>query len=78
MAGGRRGPDETHRGTDGGVAVRRSSSATTARAIRDPQNRTRLNIVADNNLPFSIGRFVDRAADNEFILLGVPELLQAR
>ncbi|MEI7444540.1 MAG: esterase-like activity of phytase family protein [Burkholderiales bacterium] len=35
-------------------------------------------VANDNNLPFSIGRFVDRAADNEFILLKVPELLQAR
>lgn len=35
-------------------------------------------VANDNNLPFSIGRFVDRAADNEFILLRVPELLQAR
>lgn len=35
-------------------------------------------VANDNNLPFSIGRFVDRAADNEFILLRVPELLNAR
>jgi hypothetical protein len=35
-------------------------------------------VANDNNLPFSIGRFVDRAADNEFILLRVPEMLQAR
>jgi hypothetical protein len=35
-------------------------------------------VANDNNLPFSIGRFVDRAADNEFSLLRVPELLQAR
>lgn len=32
----------------------------------------------DNNLPFSIGRFVDKAVDNELILLRVPELLNAR
>ena len=35
-------------------------------------------VANDNNLPFSIGRYVDRAADNEFILLHVPELLRAR
>jgi hypothetical protein len=35
-------------------------------------------VANDNNLPFSIGRFTDRAADNEFILLRVPELLEAR
>lgn len=32
----------------------------------------------DNNLPFSVGRWVDRAVDNELILLRVPELLRAR
>lgn len=32
----------------------------------------------DNNLPFSAGRHLDRADDNEFILLRVPELLNAR
>ncbi len=32
----------------------------------------------DNNLPFSSGRRLDRAADNEMILLAVPELLGAR
>ena len=32
----------------------------------------------DNNLPFSVGRWVDRAVDNELILLHVPGLLQAR
>ncbi|MEO1091506.1 MAG: esterase-like activity of phytase family protein [Pseudomonadota bacterium] len=32
----------------------------------------------DNNLPFSSGRALDRAADNEFVLLEVPQLLQAR
>lgn len=35
-------------------------------------------VANDNNLPFSIGRFADRAADNEFILMRVPERLQAR
>lgn len=32
----------------------------------------------DNNLPFSAGRRLDRADDNEFVLLRVPELLNAR
>jgi len=32
----------------------------------------------DNNLPFSGGRHLLRADDNEFILLSVPELLRAR
>jgi len=32
----------------------------------------------DNNLPFSAGRHLDKADDNEMILLRVPELLAAR
>jgi hypothetical protein len=35
-------------------------------------------VAVDNNLPFSSGRALDRAADNEFILLSVPELLTAK
>lgn len=35
-------------------------------------------VANDNNLPFSSGRRLDAAADNEFILLSVPELLSAR
>lgn len=35
-------------------------------------------VANDNNLPFSAGRFLTRADDNEFILLRVPELLNAR
>ena len=35
-------------------------------------------VAVDNNLPFSSGRALDRAADSEFILLRVPELLAAR
>ncbi len=35
-------------------------------------------VASDNNLPFSTGRKLDRAADNEFILLNVPEFLAAR
>jgi hypothetical protein len=35
-------------------------------------------VANDNNLPFSAGRHLTRADDNEFILLRVPELLSAR
>ncbi len=35
-------------------------------------------IAVDNNLPYSSGRALDRAADNEIILLSVPELLAAK
>ena len=44
------------------------------RAVDD----THIVVAMDNNLPFSSGRRLDRAADNEFILLAVPELLSAR
>ncbi len=37
-----------------------------------------LVVAVDNNLPFSSGRRLDRAADNEFILLAAPEFLAAR
>jgi hypothetical protein len=39
---------------------------------------THIAVAMDNNLPFSSGRRLDRAADNEMILLAVPELLGAR
>jgi hypothetical protein len=35
-------------------------------------------VAMDNNLPFSTGRSLDRAADNEIVLLAAPELLAAR
>ena len=35
-------------------------------------------VANDNNLPFSAGRHLTRADDNEFILLREPELLRAR
>jgi hypothetical protein len=35
-------------------------------------------VANDNNLPFSAGRHLTRADDNEFVLLRVPELLRAR
>ncbi|MFN0116347.1 MAG: esterase-like activity of phytase family protein [Paracoccaceae bacterium] len=39
---------------------------------------THIMVGNDNNLPFSSGRALDRAADNEAILLSVPELLAAK
>lgn len=39
---------------------------------------THIMLANDNNLPFSAGRKLGAAADNEFILLSVPELLAAR
>ena len=41
-------------------------------------DETHILVAVDNNLPFSSGRRLDRAADNELILLEVPELLDAR
>jgi hypothetical protein len=39
---------------------------------------THILVANDNNLPYSSGRALDRAADNEFILLSVPEFLAAK
>jgi hypothetical protein len=39
---------------------------------------THIMVAVDNNLPYSSGRALDKAADNEFVLLSVPELLQAK
>lgn len=39
---------------------------------------THIMVGVDNNLPYSSGRALDRAADNEVVLLAVPELLNAR
>jgi hypothetical protein len=39
---------------------------------------THILVATDNNLPFSSGRQLDAAMDNEFVLLSVPELLSAR
>jgi hypothetical protein len=38
-----------------------------------PVGRGRLLLANDNNLPFSAGRFLDRADDTEFVLLDVEE-----
>ena len=39
---------------------------------------THIMVAIDNNLPFSSGRKLDAAADNEVVLLSVPELLAAQ
>ena len=39
---------------------------------------THLMVAIDNNLPFSSGRALDRAADNEVFLIAAPEFLAAR
>ncbi|AGT08794.1 esterase-like activity of phytase family protein [Paracoccus aminophilus] len=39
---------------------------------------THILVANDNNLPFSGGREIGKAANNEFILLSVPELLAAK
>lgn len=39
---------------------------------------TQIIVANDNNLPFSSGRKLDAAADNEFILLDVSEMLAAK
>ncbi len=39
---------------------------------------THIMVGVDNNLPYSSGRALDRAADNEIVLLAVPEFLAAK
>jgi hypothetical protein len=39
---------------------------------------THIMVGVDNNLPYSSGRALDRAADNEIVLLAVPEFLSAK
>ncbi len=39
---------------------------------------THILVGVDNNLPYSSGRALDRAADNEVVLLSVPEFLAAK
>jgi hypothetical protein len=39
---------------------------------------THIMVAMDNNLPYSSGRALDKAADNEFVLLSVPEFLDAK
>jgi hypothetical protein len=44
------------------------------RAVSD----TQIIVGNDNNLPYSSGRKLDAAADTEYMLLDVPELLAAK
>ncbi|WP_137132925.1 esterase-like activity of phytase family protein [Rhizobium sp. FY34] len=44
----------------------------------DVVDATHIVVGNDNNLPFSAGRAVDRADDNEFVLLDVSDFLAAR
>jgi len=39
---------------------------------------THIMVGVDNNLPYSSGRALDKAADNEIVLLSVPEFLAAK
>ena len=41
-------------------------------------DETHILVANDNNLPYSSGRALDKAADNEFLLLSVAELLAAK
>lgn len=44
----------------------------------DVVDPTHIIVGNDNNFPYSAGRAVDRNDDDEFVLLSVPELLQAK
>ncbi|MGV1870187.1 esterase-like activity of phytase family protein [Agrobacterium rosae] len=44
----------------------------------DRVNATHIIVGNDNNLPFSAGRALDKADDNEFVLLEVKDLLDAK
>lgn len=44
----------------------------------DVVDATHIVVGNDNNFPYSAGRALDRNDDNEFVLLSVPELLQAK
>ncbi len=44
----------------------------------DRVDATHIIVGNDNNLPFSAGRALDKADDNEFVLLEVKELLDAK
>ncbi|MFD1327171.1 esterase-like activity of phytase family protein [Mycoplana ramosa] len=43
----------------------------------DRVDETHIVVGNDNNLPFSAGRFIDKADDNEFVLIEAGELLKA-
>ncbi len=44
----------------------------------DLVDATRIIVADDNNLPFSAGRAIDKADDNEFVVLEVGEFLKAK
>ena len=63
--------------TDGGKAGRFSLPFFTIEDVMRV-DETHIMVAVDNNLPFSSGRKLDAAADNEVVLLSVPELLAAQ
>jgi len=63
--------------TDGGEAGRFSLPFFTIEDVMRV-DETHIMVAIDNNLPFSSGRKLDAAADNEVVLLSVPELLAAQ
>ena len=63
--------------TDGGAAGRFSLPFFTIEDVMKVDD-THIMVAIDNNLPFSSGRKLDAAADNEVVLLRVPELLAAQ
>lgn len=63
--------------TDGGEAGRFSLPFFTIEDVMRVDD-THIMVAIDNNLPFSSGRKLDAAADNEMVLLRVPEFLAAQ
>lgn len=63
--------------TDGGEAGRFSLPFFTIEDVMRVDD-THIMVAIDNNLPFSSGRKLDAAADNEMVLLSVPEFLAAQ
>jgi hypothetical protein len=63
--------------TDGGKAGRFSLPFFTIEDVMRVDD-THIMVAIDNNLPFSSGRKLNAAADNEVVLLSVPELLAAQ
>ena len=63
--------------TEGGEAGRFSLPFFTIEDVMRV-DETHIMVAVDNNLPFSSGRKLDAAADNEVVLLSVPELLAAQ
>jgi hypothetical protein len=63
--------------TAGGTAGAFSLPFVTIEDVRMVDD-SHIMVAVDNNLPYSSGRELDKAADNEFVLLSVPELLAAK